>query len=87
MDSGKSMIFGVATSDRVRRVYNAVISTGREAHDVGTVNAIVQHGWTEANKKFIERLEMIVHEVIDPVDIVADARQLIRSHMDRWLRR
>lgn len=85
MDSGTSMIFGVATSDRVRRVYNAVISTGREARDIATVVGCAQFGWTVLNKQFVESLELI-SEIPDTIEMVRNARRLVRDYMDTTLR-
>lgn len=86
MDSGTSMIFGVATSDRVRRVYNAVISTGREAANITAVDGCAQRGWTERNKQFVERLEMVASTIIDPAAMVSAARHLIRDYMHTTLK-
>lgn len=85
MDSGTSTIFGVATSDRVIRVYNAVISTGREARHVDTIGRIAKLGWCAQNKLFVETLERIVRDNQDPAMAVRDARNTIRVFMAGYL--
>jgi hypothetical protein len=85
MDSGTSTIFGVATSDRVRRVYNAVISTGREARDMPFVDQPMRHGWTDMNKRLVEGLEMVVAEITEPINMVSAARHLIRGFIGKLL--
>lgn len=82
MDSGTSTIFGVATSDRVRRLYNAVISTGREALDVTRADRTIAYGWLPRNERLLAKLERLSAAGTDYVTIVRAARLAVREFFD-----
>ncbi len=88
MDSGTSTIFGVATSDRARRLYNAVISTGREALDVVHAGRAVHLGWLPSNQNLIENLERLASDadVLGWMPVVGIARKIVRGFFDANLR-